>query len=163
MALGSRTRRLLAIARNVDVAPIGATEAFGTVSGSVANDGQPHELTLPAGASALVIDPTHRLRIKRVRVEWQQLDLSVPPPLSITLLVNGVASVGANVLSKLFLLAVAVGTPAAELPVYVEVAPGAHFQIFATNTGAVNPQIVSASFWGWSYPATLFEGASYAN
>ncbi|MEP6494491.1 MAG: hypothetical protein ABJF01_17535 [bacterium] len=149
-AIAPAAQRVLAVPRNGDFPAPGA-EFFGSVFGAVANDGLPHQLTGLAGMPPLSISPGYRLRIARVRVEWQTLDLSIPPPLSLQVLINGSATVGAAVLSRLTLQATAAGSPAAELPVFVQVAPGASVAVFATNTGAVNPQYLAAYLFGWSY------------
>lgn len=157
-------RHVLAIPRNVDDKPIGGIEVFGSVTGSVANDGAFHALTEPAGVPPLTVSPRFRLRIKRVRVEWQTPDTSSPPPLVLQVQVNGGAvNIGANSLTFLPLQSFEVGSPAVELAVYLLVPPGATVAVFCKNTGVVNPQIVSASLVGYTWAENLPEGAGYAD
>jgi hypothetical protein len=141
------------IPRNIDAAPPGAVDLFGSVFGPVPNDGLPHLLPVPAGVPALALDPTYRSRLRRVRVEWSTVDLTLPPPLTLSVVMNGVVGVGFSSLSRVPLQAVAIGTPAAELTVYADAAPGASMAVFVVNTGAVS-QLVAAYLTGWAYPTS---------
>jgi hypothetical protein len=152
--------RVLAVSRNIDRMPIGGVELLGSVYGAVPNDGLPHALAAPAGMPPLVVDPTYRMRVAWARVEWSTVDLTVPPPLTLTLLVNGSTSVAFTTLARLMLQAVASGTPAIEADLYAEVQAGAVLTVIATNTGAVN-QLVCAYLWGWAYAQAVADGAAY--
>jgi hypothetical protein len=153
---------VLAIPRTIDVMPIGGVELFASASGVVPNDGAPHALTPPAGAPSLVVPALDRVRVDWVRAEWSTVDLTVPPPLTLSVLVNGQADVAFQTLTSLMLLALAIGTPAMELDVFAEVAPGATIALLVTNTGAVS-QLVSAYLHGWAYPQSTLEGAGYGS
>lgn len=153
--------RVLAVRRNLDQKPVGGVEIFGTVFGAVPNDGVPHFLPQPASVPPLAMLPLYWLRIRSVLVEWQQDDQSVPPPLTLSVKINGAAGVAANMLDNITLQPLAIGTPAARLNTYTLVAPGASVAVFCRNTGVINPQYVSVMLWGWAYPQTLPDGAGY--
>lgn len=152
--------RSLAIARNIDVMPPEGAELFTSVYGMVPNDGAPHLLAAPAAAPPLIVNSTYRTRIAWVRVEWSTIDVVIPPPLSLSLLVNGELSIELSALTRLMLQATAIGSPAVEAPFYTEVAPNARVDVAVTNTGTVN-QLVAAYLWGWAYAQTLPDGTSY--
>ncbi len=142
--------------------PLGGVEVFGTVSGSVPLDAQFHQLLEPAGVPPLSAPPLYRLRLTFLRVEWQTLDFSVPPPLTLSVLVNGQTTLGVSALQNIVLEALAIGPPALELNIFADVEPGASVGVFVRNTsGIVNPHLVSAYLHGWAYPQTLPDGAAY--
>jgi hypothetical protein len=155
------TRRVLTIPRNIDAPPPGGVEFLGAVFGAVPNDGAPHALAQLVGAPGLSLPPDYRIRIARVRAEWQSIDASLPPPLTLLLQLNGQASIAAAVLNRVMLQPIALGSPAVEFPVFVELQPGASVNVLVINTGAVNPQLVGAYVSGWAYPQTLRDGAAY--
>jgi len=154
-------RRVLAIPRAIDAKPVNGVEIFGSLAGNVPNDGAWHALVLPAGVPPLQVDPTYRIRIAYVRAEWQLLDLTVPPPLTLSVMVNGAISIPLATLAALPLLAVAQGTPAIESRLLVELAPGSTLSAAVRNTGAVT-QDVDVFFSGWAFPQTTVDGAGYA-
>jgi hypothetical protein len=161
VVLRAGSRRVLAVRRNIDAPPLGAREVFASVFGAVANDGALHQLTEPAGVQPLEIGADYMVRIRRVRVEWQTVDVSLPPPLRIVVQVNGSSNVGASVLSRVVLNAVAPGSPAVDVNTAVLIAPNATVSVFGINTGVVNPQYLAAYLWGWAYPATMRDGQGY--
>jgi len=154
------TSDILAIPRNIDARPDGGVELFASVFGTVPNDGAAHVLQPPAGAPAFVVNPNYLIRVAWARVEWSTVDLTVPPPLTMTLLVSGAITADTVALSRLTLQPIAIGTPAMELALYTQVQPNAGLTVEVTNTGAVS-QLVAAYLWGWAYPQTLEDGASY--
>jgi hypothetical protein len=153
-------RRAFAIARNIDTPPPGGVEIFGSLVGNVPNDGAFHLLAEPAGVPPLQIDPTFRIVVDYVRAEWSTVDVTVPPPLTLQVFVNGTSSVAFQTLASLMLLATALNTPAFDAFVSAFAQPGATISAQVKNTGAV-AQLVDVFFSGWAYPQTLVDGEGY--
>lgn len=166
-------RRVLAIARNIDTMPPGAIEIFGSLqsAGPIPNDGAFHDLV--SSPAALSLDPTYRVVVRYVRVEWSTLDLSVPPPLTLQMFVAGASPpVAFQALASVMLLAVAPETPAIEFFLHAVLEAGSIVFLPAgaqpiigariRNTGAV-AQNADVLFWGWAYPQTLPDGAGYGD
>lgn len=155
---------MLAIPRNIDRKPIGGLDAFATAYGLVPNDGAWHTLVEPvtSGVPPFRLAITDRLRINFVRAEWSTVDVVVPPPLTLRLIVEGQLSVAFTMLQNVPLFPLAIGTAAVELRTYAEIAPGFKRIIpQVRNTGTVD-QRVDVQLSGWSYPQTFVDGRVYA-
>lgn len=155
------TSTVLAVARNLDVMPIGGVEVFGSLTGTVPNDGAWHTLAEPAGYAPLKIDPKYQTIVRYIRAEWSTADIVLPPPLTLNVTLNGQSSIALTTFAQLTLLAVAQGPPAIEQRILAIVQPGATISAAVRNTGTVTQQ-VDLFFTGWSYPQTLPDGAGYA-
>lgn len=155
-----RSGAVLALPRNLDFMPMAGVEIFGSLTGAVPNDGLFHALAEPAGFAPLQVDPTYVIIVRHVRAEWSTVDLSVPPPLTLSVMVNGQSSIALQTLAALTLLALEQGPPAAELDILGIVQPGGQISAAVRNTGAVAQQ-VDVLFTGWAYPQTLPDGAGY--
>lgn len=162
----TRRRRVLAFSRAIDRKPRGADELFGSLFASVPNDGLPWTLVDPTSPTGIpgFIDPTRVNVIRWIRIEWQTLDLTLPPPLSVQFVIGGVPSASFAGLGKAFVQAIAEGSPALEQRLLARIPPtpiqnqGLWFTANAINTGVVNPQYVALYLWGWSYPPDINEG-----